>query len=173
MLSCVLLGVIWILAVAAFWGRTRQTKAIILLVIALQLAQTLTDTLRTTLKYALHYGDLAYWVTTTADDALALFFGVILQVQTQAFMLSRASKYAALAYPVPVTLKRGLMVGLGFVIVGSGACGCAAAVLTRTLGSYAKLVPSATGSPTYTILIHSWLISSAMLDCILAASITQ
>lgn len=156
MLSCLLLGVVCILSIAAFWGRTRLTKTIVLLVIALQLIQTFTDTLRTTIKYALHYGDLAYWIRTTTDDALAPFFGVLLQVQTQLFMLTRAHKYAALAYPIPRAVERAMLGLVGVMIVGSGVCGCGVSVMTKTLGSYEQLVPSATGSPTYTILVHSW-----------------
>ena len=156
MLSCVLLGVLCILAIAAFWGRTRSTKIIILLVVTIQFAQTFTDTLRTTLKYALHYGDLVYWIRTTADDALAIFFGVLIQAQTQGFMLGRACKYAGMAYSVPRRVRQGIVGMMGLVILGSLVCGCAVAVLTKTLGSYEELVPSATGSPKYTILVHCW-----------------
>lgn len=156
MLSSLLLGVLCILSIAAYWGRTRLTKSTILLVLTLQFIQTFTDTLRTTLKYALHYGDLAYWIETTTDDALAPFFGVLLQMQTQLFMLSRAYKYAGLAYPIPKAVQRGMVGVMVLLIVGSGVCGCAVSVMTKTLGSYEKLVPSAMGTPKYTIFVHCW-----------------
>ena len=108
---------------------------------------------------------------TLVSDALAPFLGTLIQVQTQLFLLSRARHFARLTYPIPG--REVVVVLAGLLILGSGACGCATAVWTRILKSYAKLVPGSTAPEYYTVCLQVWLATSAGVDIILATIITQ
>jgi hypothetical protein len=122
-------------------------------------------------KFASNFGDVPFMVSTLVSDALAPFLGTLIQVQTQFFMLGRARHFARLAYPVP---GRDVVVAiLGLLILGSGACGCATAVWTRMLGSYAELVPGSTAPEYYTVCLQVWLATSAGVDIVLAGITTQ
>lgn len=122
-------------------------------------------------RFALHFGDVEFLLRTMTPDAVGPFIGVLLQLHCQFFILGRARHFARLAYAVPGRDVWVVLVGL--VIVGSAGCGLAVAVLTKTLGNFGKLVPGSTAPKYYTVMLQVWLATSAAVDIILAAVITQ
>lgn len=77
--------------------------------------------------YVLHFGDWQSYVRPRFEDAAAPFIGVLIQVQTQAFLLHRAWCYATVARVAPA-VKITVASVLGACIVASAACGLGVAL---------------------------------------------
>lgn len=93
-------------------------------------------------------------LATTAFDATALALGVVCQLHSQAFLLSRALKFASLAHAT--SIKSVVGVTLGTVVGASGVFGLGVAVLTDTLGNFESLRPSGNSSAEFVVFLPAW-----------------
>ncbi|GAA5865554.1 hypothetical protein JCM8547_007647 [Rhodosporidiobolus lusitaniae] len=152
--------------------RFARKRALVVAVALVQVVQTTMDLVRVLLIFTLHYGDPLYFLHPRWYDALAPFFSVLLQLQTQAFLLSRAHQYAGVA-GVEKRVKWAGTVALGALIAVSGACGCAAALEIKLLNSLARLSPGHPQAPLLNIVAPAWLVSSAFIDITLCSIITH
>ncbi|GAA5972815.1 hypothetical protein JCM11641_003954 [Rhodosporidiobolus odoratus] len=122
--------------------------------------------------YAVHSGDALFFLRPRWEDCLAPLFAVLLQVQTQFFLLSRTHIYAGVA-----GMRNGVKwtgtIALSVLILGSGACGMATSLEIKLLNSLVRLSPGHPEAGLLNIVAPAWLVSSAFVDCTLCILVTH
>ncbi|BGP20164.1 hypothetical protein JCM10213_000751 [Rhodosporidiobolus nylandii] len=175
LLSCIGLGMILVSAARFLTlfpdARFRKRRAMVLVVVLLQVLQTCADIVRVLLIFSLNFGDVSFFLRPRLEDALAPALGILIQMQTQLFLLSRAHVYAGVA-----GLKSGVKwagtISLAALILASAACGMATSIEIKLLGSFARLSghPQA---PLLNIVAPAWLFCSAFIDYTLCFVVTH
>ncbi|GAA5820896.1 hypothetical protein JCM11251_001866 [Rhodosporidiobolus azoricus] len=163
LLSTVGLGVI-LVSSARYLSRSpdrryRKKRAVVVVVTVVQAVQTSFDVARVLEIFAIHYGDLRCFLRPRWFHALAPIFAVLIQVQTQFFLLARAYASASVAQ----VGKWSKWVGTGMFaagILGSGAC----ALVTSLQINLRTFPPGYPKTSLSRISAPGWLISSAFID---------
>ncbi|GAA6039185.1 hypothetical protein JCM8097_000459 [Rhodosporidiobolus ruineniae] len=176
LLSCAGLGMVLVASLRYLVlfpdARFRNRRIMVLVVLAVQIVQTSMDVTRVLKIYGLHYGDVFYFLKPRWEDALAPFFAVLLQLQTQFFLLARAYSYATVAR-MRGAVKWAATAGLAVLVVASGAGGMIVSLEIKLLNSLARLSPGDPQAKLLNIAAPAWLISSAFIDCTLAFIVTH
>ncbi|GAA5892834.1 hypothetical protein JCM6882_000591 [Rhodosporidiobolus microsporus] len=146
--------------------RFGKKRALVIAVAVVQVVQTSFDVVRVLEIFGTHFGDIRFFLHPRWFDALAPLFAVLVQLQTQFFLLARAHAYATVARTNSRVKWAGTAV-LALCIVGSGACGGVTSLEIKLLGSLARLSPGHPQAGLLNVTTPLWLVSSAFIDCTL------